>query len=265
VKAALALLVAVATAACVLLAVRPGTPHEATSVRATVTPASARFGDTVIARIELRGRVRGARVDASFAPFDVVGTSHTAGAWTFTLRCTALACLTSGHTVPVQLPPARLTLGGRSAPVSWPPITLGSRLSAADLTRPAFRADTAPPAPRYRFDPVVAGWALAGLAAALVLGGGIRAATLLRRRRPQLELVEDDRFLTPLERALAALERSLSESVARRRIALDAVALLLDEPELAQRARRLGWSPSRPGRAEIAQLLADCRQEEAAA
>ena len=169
-KAALALFVAIAAAAGLLFAVRPGAPHEASSVRATVTPASARFGDLVTARIELRGRVRGARVDARFAPFDVVRTHHSAGIWTFTLRCTALACLTSGHTVPVQLPPARLTLGGQSAPVSWPPISLGSRLSSADLARPGFRADTAPPAPRYRFDPVVAGWTLAGLAAALVLG-----------------------------------------------------------------------------------------------
>jgi hypothetical protein len=263
-KAALALLAAAGVAAGLLLAVRPGVAHEATSVRATVTPAAARFGDLVTARIELRGRARGGRVHASFAPFDVVGTSRTPGAWTFVLRCTALACLTSGRTVPVELPPARITVGTRSAQISWPPISLGSRLSRADLARPAFRASTAPPPPRYRIDPVAAGWALAGLAAALVLAAGAYAARLLRRRRPALVLAEDDAFLTPLERALAALERSLTASVARRRIALDSVARLLDDPELAKRARRLGWSLSHPRRTEIARLLEACRQERAA-
>jgi hypothetical protein len=264
VKAALAFLAAAAVAAGLLIAVRPGAANEQTSVRATVAPASARFGDLVTARIELRGRARGARVDASFAPFEVVRTSRTPGAWTFTLRCIALACLTSGRTVPVQLPPARITVGAQSAPVSWPPITLGSRVSAADVARPAFRADTSPPAARYRFDPVAVGWTLAGLAAALVVGVGVWAARLLQRRRPRLELVDDARLLTPLERALDTLERSLSESVTHRRVALDVVAGLLGDAELAQRARRLGWSAASPSRREITRLLDACRQEVAA-
>jgi hypothetical protein len=108
----------------------------------------------------------------------------------------------------------------------------------------------------------VLGWTLAGLAAALVAGAGAWTAVLLRSRRPQLHVVEPDE-LTPFQRALEQLERSLGESVARRRVALDALARQLsaaDAGALAQRARRLGWSPARPDQAEIRRLLDDCRK-----
>lgn len=259
-KAWLAAAAAAVAAVGIVFAVLPGQSHDATSVHATVAPAAPLFGDLVTATVELRGRARGATVSASFAPFEVVRVQRSPGAWRFTLRCVAVACLTRGRTTQLHLPPARV--GGTL--VQWPPLTLGSRLTAADAAKPVFRANTSPPAPSYRVDPVVAGWALAGLAAALVLGVGAWGAVVLRRRPPVLQLLPDDRELTPLERALEALERSVRESVERRRVALDEVAGLLDDPGLAQRARRLGWSHARPGRDAILELLADCRREEAA-
>jgi hypothetical protein len=265
VRAGLALVVAAAVAVGLLLEVRPGHTHETMRARATMTPSAPRFGDLVTARVDVP---RGARVAASFRPFEVVGASHTPTAWTFTLRCVAVACLTRGRNVPVQLPPARVSVGGRTELVPWPVVSVGSRLSAADLARPVFLADTTPPAPRYRVDPVVLGWTLAGIAAALVLAVGGWAASVLRRRRSNLQLVADDRDLSPLERAFEELERALGESVGRRRIALDRLAreleLLDDVAPLALRARRLGWSLARPDQAEIRRLLDDCRQVRAA-
>jgi hypothetical protein len=259
VRAALALVAAVALAAGLLLAVRPGGSHDAATLRATITPSAPRFGDLVVARIEVP---LGARVHASFTPFEVVRTQRTQRGWAFTLRCVAVACLTRGRAEPVQLPPARVSSEGKTALVRWPTLSLGSRLTALDVARPGFRVDTAPPPARYRVAPAVLGWTLAGLAAALVVASGAWTALLLRRRRPLLELVEPD-HLTPLERALEQLERALGESVPRRRIALDALARelsLLDAGPLAQRARRLGWSPAHPDQDEIRRLLDDCRQ-----
>jgi hypothetical protein len=259
VRSALALTAAAALAAGLLLAVRPGGAHEAGAVHATISPVAPLFGDLVVARVEVP---RGARVAASFAPFEVVRTERTPRAWTFTLRCVAVACLTRGRAEPLQLPPARVVSGGRTALVRWPILSLGSRLTPLDVGRPRFRIDTDPHAPRYRVAPAVLGWTLAGLAAALVAGAGAWIALLLRRRRPVLQVVEPDAS-TPLERALARLEQALGQPVARRRIALDELALelsLLGADPLAQRARRLGWSPASPKRHEIERLLDDCRQ-----
>jgi hypothetical protein len=264
VRAGLALVAAAAVAAGVLLAVGPGHAREAMPVRATMTPAAPRFGDLVTARVEVP---RGAQVSATFEPFEVVRAHHTLTAWTYTLRCIRVACLTRGDNVPLQLPPARVTLDRRAQLVSWPVLTLGSRLSAADLTRPRLLADTTPPKPTYRLDPVVLGWTLAALAAALVLAVGAWGAWRLRARRPQLHLIADERELSPLERALEAVEQALGGSVERRRVALDRLALeltALDATPLALRARRLGWSPVRPEQAEIRGLLDDCRQVQAA-
>src|SRR5439155_9253670 len=141
-----------------LLAVRPGHAQHAAPVRATMTPAAPRFGDLVTARIEVP---HGARVTARFKPFEVVRARHTATAWTYVLRCIDVACVTHGRNVPVLLPPARVSRGGRTELVRWPVLTLGSRLSAADVAQPVFLADTTPSAPRYRVDPVVLGWTLA--------------------------------------------------------------------------------------------------------
>ena len=263
-KAGLALVAAAAVAAGLLLAVSPGHARKATPVRATMTPAAPRFGDLVTARVEVP---RGARVSANFRPFEVVRVSRTQTAWTYTLRCIRVACLTRGGNVLLRLTPARVTLDRGTELVPWPVLTLGSRLSAADLARPRLLADTTPPAPTYRLDPVVLGWTLAGLAAALVLAVGAWGALRLRVLRPPLHLVADERELSPLERALEAVEQALGESVERRRVALDRLALeltALDAAPLALRARRLGWSPVRPDQAEIRGLLDDCRQVQAA-
>jgi hypothetical protein len=259
VRPALALAAAMAVAVALLFAVRPGGAHEAAALRATITPSTPRFGDLVVARIEIP---RGARVAATFKPFEIVRTQRAPRAWTFTLRCVAVACLTEGRTEPVQLPPARVRSGRKTALVRWPPLSLGSRLTAFDVAKPRFRIDTTPPPARYRVAPAVLGWTLAGLAAALVAASGAWTALLLGRRRPRLQVVEAD-GLPPFERALEQLERALAGSVARRRIALDAVARqlsLLEAEPLAQRARRLGWSPARPDQGEIKRLIDDCRR-----
>ena len=263
-RAGAVLLACFAATAGLVLAVRPGHAPRPNAVHATISPSTPRFGDLVTATIEVP---HGARVHATFTPFEVVRTRHAADAWTFTLRCVAVGCLTRGENQRAQLPSATVTLGGRKAFVQWPAVTLGSRLDAADLARPSLRADTTPPPVRYRVDPVVLGWTLAGLAAALVLAGGAAGAVLLRRRAPLLHLVPQGRELTPLEQALAALERSLGEPVERRRVALDGLALqlqLLDAGPLALRVRGLGWSPRRPEQAEIRKLLDACRGVQAA-
>jgi hypothetical protein len=249
---------------------------------ATVTsvgPRAVYFGDRVTAT--LRIVVDPARVDAHGLTVDFPVTLYRpAGPPTVTrtgvgatqvvtyvwsLECLRRFCLPSAQRSVLSLPTAtvryRLRQGGTgTATAGWPPIVLGSRITAADVRTRALRngLDALPAATpaRSRSSIVEALSLLAGVFAAVSLG-------LVWLARPRLRRRAD--VLTPLERALREVERAAAGSSGdRRRTALDGLARVLDsigDRGLATDARRLAWKEEEPSTESIHALLAAVRDE----
>jgi hypothetical protein len=256
---------AVAAAAFVLPSLAGGDelpPSDRASAQATISPRVVLFGATT--KAELRVLVdprsvdpRTVRVTAHFEPFVLADPPmqrvERAGSVaevrvSYRLQCLAAACSHPGGQALLQLRPA--TVGWAGVPdamrVDWPRVAVASRLTRADLAHPALRYDATPADRGYRVDPRALGWAAVGLSGAAVLALGIVLPLRARgaRRRPgPLDLS------SPLERALARLERSVDGLQGERRAAIGELAYVLEHdgfPELAPLARRLAWSSGGP-------------------
>jgi hypothetical protein len=157
----------------------------------------------------------------------------------------------------------------------WPPLDSISRLSAVDPAARTsgsfplgpgaeFQSTLVPvPEPSYRLSPpLLGGLLLAGAAALLALPTGLTARSVRRRRREQAE--REQAGLSPLERALARLERANEAGTDEEtREALEGLASVLDASGLGRRAtdvRELAWSSAPPAAAAVAEVLQSARE-----
>jgi len=158
-------------------------------------------------------------------------------------------------------PAARLryptSAGQRVTTVSWPTVTVASRLSAGDLPRNVFeaspwradvfsRADTS-----YRFRPGFLQAGLFGVGAALLLLAGAIVLRVVVQAVPAPVVVEPaGSGVTHLERALRLVEQASSNGHSEeQRKALELLAGELDrfgQHALGARARELAWSEVTP-------------------
>ena len=250
-------------------------PGELFAVSSSVTPQKSLFGDPVTVRLRIlfdRSRVapEAVKTQYGFRPFRdrttverVDSGSLTALLYTIELQCLTLACVPPEGDFTSSWG-ARITTGiGPVQDISFPGITVASRIppesefpaentGETDDWPPKWRATVSLPAPSYRLSPTLLTWLLAGLGVLLIAASTAAGLLLLRRGR----LVRD-REIAPLDRALDLLRRARTDE--ERRAALEALALALDTergPELAQPARALAWSESRPSET-AAEALAD--------
>jgi hypothetical protein len=278
--------VAVATAAVVVLAGRDSgqartAPAMPLRAEGTISPRIAVFGDTIRAQVDVtfdRRRVdpSSVRVQAGFNAWRRVGqdqlvrsdagnTSYLRAL--FVLRCLKLPCTPGRDTIVFDFDPARVEfedrVGGKSeqksVPVSWPQVTIHTRIRPGELTARAspYRADLATvPKPSYRTSPGRLLALLIALCVALALAGIALAYFGWPRRAPAAEPEPEpesagDPTLSPLEQALELLENAASANgAADQRRSLELVAEVLadrgEDDGLVRTARELAWSPTPP-------------------
>ena len=244
------------------------------TVRTSFAPPAVRFGDRVVARVVVtadRGALDTSKllVTQDVAPLTSLGPAHvtrtTRGgllvvSYELPAVCLSDSCLTQTGSKLLHLPPARAqaprTSGGgvAHAESAWPALTIGRRVTAADLkpSRPPFRADTTAPAVTYRIAPHTLVLLLSALAAALAAAGvafaAWQVAALRRIPKPDTRSV--------LERALALVREAESQPVEDRRRAVGFLARVLHrrDEKLARVADDLAWSEPTPAPDELAAL-----------
>lgn len=262
----------------------------AIEARATLTPRTVDFGDTVRASVDVtldprRVDPASIRVNADFAPWRQVeppevlrreGEVRT----TYVLRCLTNACVSTGDVDRVfqEFAGATVTYAARARPASsarqtlrvpWPRFLITSRFTqqaAQAGGRSPWQADLETfPAATYSMAP---GRVLALLLAAgtlLAVAGSALAYIALPRhdRRIQPKPEPPPRGPTPLEQALALLEdpaRVNGSGDQRRALELVAEALVdRGDPILARSARALAWSAPVPGVEETGGVAARAR------
>jgi len=262
---------------------------------ATLAPRVALFGDTVHAHVDVildasRVDPSSVRIAADFTPFEVIGRPERrrqdAGKsvllrTTFVLRCLTGTCVPSGQSSTYDFSPARIAFAapGEQAPAessisaALPSVRVYSRFTAlqADTTNVPWRVDLLSlPAASYRLAPgLLVALLLAG-ATLMALAGFVLAYVALPRRRPAPAPEPEpepppDPVLSPLEQALALLERAIRvDGAAAQRRALELVAEELElaewgDRDLARMARALAWSEDIPAVDETSRLAAHVR------
>jgi hypothetical protein len=273
-----------------------GRPLAAT---ATVFPQSHLFGERIHVRIDAvvdRRRLDPDRVvlESGWSPYQPalppVRTRRDVGDftrlhWGFELYCVVVDCTPqAGSLRPFVFEPASLRYRGKTirgpepspVTISWPSISVVSRLSPIDLERRAiirrtganqqlratlevpWRRDSASLVPAtYKIDPQTIFWV--GIAGALLLVGA--AGVLLAPYLPRLGRRVGP---TPLERAVTAVERTRAGGdLAAERKALELLAAELrrsGEPRLAWTASELAWSEPTPEPELSGALTTDVRE-----
>lgn len=232
------------------------------SVRQTLSPRDAQFGDTVVATTDVAAD-RPVQLTARFAPYRVVSSSRSVrqdGGLRLThveqrLRCLAATCVPPRSSTTVRFPPLQVTYRGGSRSLPWPPLRIGSRIGSGDIRRALFRVPQ--PAPVVHSARPVAGWSLLALAVVLATAGAALLLRLWLPRRPA-----PSREPPPLERALAEATASAGAGAGRRRRALDALARELEplDPPLSAESRVLAWAPPDPAADAIIDLTGRVRE-----
>jgi hypothetical protein len=220
-------------------------------------------------------------VDTRFDPFEAHGAPVTSRRdydrftrlrYEYRLDCVTTICVPEGAREDFDLPSALVRHEGRQVEiVEWPRVTIASRYrepetdlgmrfqGSVDLP---WRANARVRPASYSVDPTLLMTALAGLALLLILvslffvqrafPGAPFAFHRLRRMK-----------LTPLERAIAVLERAQKQGIEReQRLALDRLARELrtgGQHELAGTARELAWTADVPGPDRTAALSEQVR------
>jgi len=261
-------------------------------LEASIVPEQGLFGDRLDATLTVT--IDSSRVDPEtvevavfFRPFRRVGPierERTDLGETVVLeygapiQCVDRGCLATGGAPGVDLPVGVVRYAPRSGPlgslpVTWPSVSLASRLAPEQVDALRASPETIvldgetddPPPVSYAIGPPVLGWLLVGAGALAVLAfGGWLAWRLRGPARDTAEPETAPAEETPLAAAVAAVERALAQGDAdARRGALDALALELgrrDRPALAREARRLAWSRTVPGVAGTQALLEQLRE-----
>ena len=254
------------------------------AVRADVLPHEHLFGDRLTARVDVlldRAFVKpeSIQVVENFAPFRVDGNvrpeRRDLGDTTHLRFIYPLDCLRGGQCLPeeagrrYELPEVRVSyvvteIGDRQTTrVALPVLSGSSRLLAANLNAPAFRADPRDvPAPTYRVSPTLLAAGALSLAGLLVLAALLLLVPLVPLGFVQRRLAaRRARRRTDLERALAHLRATAPEGESGEvRPALERLASELgrvESDELAVHSRRLAWSEPRPVEDEIGGLSDD--------
>jgi len=272
-------------------------PLVAIDAEATIAPRVVLFGDTVFAHVDVvvdpsRIDPDSVRIAVDFAPFEVVDRPERrrqesrAGVFmrtTFTLRCLTGTCVPSQRSATYDLEPARIAFAAAGeervdvAPLTaaLPTVHVVSRFSAlssrSDGGTTPWQADllSLPPV-SYRVSPGSLTALLLLGAALLACAGVVLAVSAWPRRQPAPAPEpepepEPEPALSPLEQALALLERSIRvDGAAAQRRALELVAEELElsewgDRQLAGTARALAWSEDVPPVAETSRLAARVR------
>jgi hypothetical protein len=249
------------------------------AVQASLTPASAFFGDPVTALVTVdydASAVQGSsvRVEADFEPFEQTGTAsvttrrvgtEVTAFYRYGLQCLGDGCLPTSSTRLIRLHPVVvIAVSGRaqiSASGQVPALLISSRLQSSDLagSTPPFRFPAQMPPAVYRLSPAGLGDALIALAAVLATGAlalvGLEISRALTRSRARRV-----RVLTPLEAALEATRQAaLRPDAADRRKAIGILARILSATghrTLAESSDGVAWSETPPSPTR-AQTLAD--------
>jgi len=260
------------------------------AAQASIVPRNQLFGEPVRARLELLvdravldpDKVR---VSPKFDPFTPTGAPRrtrrdfdrlTRIRLDFPLECLATRCVPETLTQDFDLSAAVVRYAGQPVGVvEWPRVTIGSRVgdfaqAQASGRGPAqqqnvdlpWRATLRLRPVTFAANPTLLTTLLAALALALLVASlyfvqvAFPTAPLGFRRLRRVKL-------TPLERALAVLERAHDQGIEReQRLALDRLAHELrtgGEPELAGTARELAWEQSVPDAGRTASFSARVR------
>ncbi len=265
---------------------------EPVAITTSITPERALFGDRLDASLSVTidaTRVDPATVEvaAFFRPFRRVGPIERTRTdlgdtvvleYAYPIQCVDRGCVPAGGAEALELPVGVVRYAARgepiaSLPVTWPAVSLASRLSAEQLA--ALRAQPEelaldgdvddPPPVAYGITPPVLGWLLVAVGALAVLAAGCWLAWRLRApARAEKRTDAPAPELPPLAAAVEGVERALGDGdEAARRAALDSLALELGrtgQAELARGARRLAWSRAVPDGAAASQLLEEARR-----
>jgi hypothetical protein len=241
----------------------PATP--ALTVRTSIEPQPARFGEHIAARIEVLADTRRVApgsvvVVPGLAPLVVLGSQRSDSADANVSRvvvsvavvCDADTCLPLSGPRSVRPGSVLVRARGRdgkaiAAHAAWPAVRIVSRLTAADLgpAEPPFRIPSQALGATYRVAPgrlesvLFAGAALLALAALALVGSVFRSRRRIARTPAPLTLAE----------AIARVRRAGGEDVTARREALEVLARTLepagsDGPAAA--ARALAWGRTQP-------------------
>ena len=213
-------------------------------------------------------------VDAQFAPFQIVGGAPrrerrdfadlTRLRYEYVLECLTIDCVPESIERPIQFAPA--VVSHDKTPIeqaSWPGFPIVARVRETSITSVPGSDWRASPVVRpadYRLHPTLlvgllgfGGLLLLALSALLAVMGSTGLSRRWRRLR-----------LTPLERALAGLERANVAGVEYdQRLALDRLADELrtrGAGDLAVKARRLAWAEDVPAAERTAPLSDGVRE-----
>jgi hypothetical protein len=255
------------------------------TVRTSIQPQPARFGEHVQARVEVLADTRRVApgsvvVVPGLAPLVVLGSQRASERGAHLARvvlsleavCDAEACLPLKG--PRQVRPGTVLVRARgrdgkalTAHATWPALRLVSRLTASDLApaEPPFRVPSQALAPTYRVAPqrlelVLLAAAVLLAATALALAGSVVVGR--RRRQPR-----GPEPLTMAE-AIAGVRAAAADGAARRRReALERLARMLDatgEGPIAS-ARALAWGRPAPSPEAMEAVAAEAERAESGA
>lgn len=285
-RAAMVLPVALALAAALLALVWP---HEQSSptllrdpltVKRALSTASALFGDTVTAKVDVltddtQIDPESVAIHTDFSPYRAVETNvehrHQGSVSLIStvvqLRCLTAACLPRRDGRPFDFKPLELTYRqgaeDRTEQIPWRALAVGSRLSS-DARSPVGIIDTPPElSSEFARSPMLLRAVLGGLALVVGVLGSLFVIQGLWPRFPYS--LRRWRGLSPLEQSLAQVEAaSLIGDEALRRRVLDQLANQLgavDRPELEFETRQLAWTSNAPTSAELALLVGRVREK----
>jgi hypothetical protein len=244
----------------------------AVSISASAEPAHPLFGDTfsyVVRVTTPAGGADAARIAEDVGPFTrlvparvtrTVSNGVATITVTETLACLSARCLPAKPGGTVALPEARVRAGGASAAAAPVAVSVGSRVTPAEVQarNPAFHRPATLPAATTRVDPTVVAAALVVLGGALLAIGLVLILAPLRRRGELRSRAAVD----PVARAARLLRESATRDATDRRRAAALAARMAGEQSLAADAAAVAWSRPEPAPPD-ATTLAD-RLEHAA-
>jgi hypothetical protein len=256
-------------------------PREAISAQASISPSAVHFGDVLGAHAVVvvdprRVDPASVRLAPQFLSYRVADSSRdvrrAGGATTidlaYDLECLGAGCAPGRPQVVLQFPSSSLryrTVGGeeRRLRLTWPTITVASRLDDEDRAAPAahLRADATPPAVSYDVSPGLLGDGLVAGSAVLVLAAGALLFFAFRRRPAPAAAPAARVSASPLEDAVRLVRETAANGhdPGLQRMALQRLVRELraaGKPGLADDAGRLAWSDGPPSPA-VANELAD--------